>query len=195
MTLSNSWSGIPPIFVRMLYLSATHVCHAWGLLALTCHLGITTEHYRKCVGLENVLANYCPYNGRWACFQWSNDGGVRVKHWSNAMCLNLAVESQYPYPLLASSSVLRCIFFPFSSMFHSVPAVVRCPSSSSNQYVLIISLPTNANQTVIFSTLGRHYWFSRSLSWAPNGKFRFAAWPIKWKFGSSLKRMKSKKSG
>ena len=50
-------------------------------------------------------------NGDEPVFSGSNDGDIQVSRWSNAELLYRADKSQYPYLLLASTSVLRWSVF------------------------------------------------------------------------------------
>jgi len=101
------------IAARDLYCCLLPQCEALH----TCRSGfpIATVSLQKIIlrgiNLENVQAKHGPYDGRWACLQGSNSGGVRVKHWSNVLLCCPADISQHLCPLLASTSVLGWIFF------------------------------------------------------------------------------------
>ena len=139
MTLSNIFSGILLISVRLMFLSTSIV---WGLLAQTLSFRYPHRKYSK-----GDRSGECVGQG-WSVRQevsLSPGGGMRGKHWTNAMLLHPADKSHRLCPLIASVSLLGWIFFSLVRLYQYrlVFTVTGRPSAFSNQYSLIMPLCNN----------------------------------------------------
>ena len=155
------------------------------------HLRKQSGGLRSC---ERVARGY-RFNAKWVCPLGSYVWGIEVFCSSNEVAPHLAETQQCSNQCLSSFSMQQQTFRGITSKYRSALPVTRSTSLSSKKYNLkILPLPI-AYHTVTFSWLNG-CWLCLWGCWdGQNLMFYLLTCPLRWKWTSSLNRIKPRSLG